>query len=107
VIPNVSARSAGIPPRWTSSAKKRMVTALNLQGRVWFLWSHGILNEVYFPRVDQACTRIKGHRHDGASFFFEEKRHCRFENVALERVYRYINWQTQKCRGDIGSRRRF
>ena len=60
-----------------------MGTALNLHSRVWFTLSHGILNEVYFPRVDQACTRDLGLIvTDGSSFFSEEKRHCQFENHA-------------------------
>ena len=50
----------GIAPRWTSSAKTGIGTALNLHSRVWFTLSHGILNEIYFPRVDQACTRDFG-----------------------------------------------
>jgi len=50
----------GIPPRWTSSAKTGIGTALNRSSRVWFTLSHGILNEVYFPRVDMACTRDMG-----------------------------------------------
>ena len=50
----------GIPPRWTSSAKTGVGTALNQHSKVWFTVSHGILNEVYFPRVDQACTRDMG-----------------------------------------------
>ena len=75
----------GIPARWTSSAKSGVGTALSPHGRVWFTLSHGILNEVYFPRVDQACTRDMGLIiTDGQSYFSEEKRHCRFENTALE-----------------------
>jgi len=75
----------GIPPRWTSSAKSGVGTALNLHSRVWFTTSHGIINEVYYPRVDQACTRDLGLIvTDGTSFFSEEKRHCTFENVPLE-----------------------
>src|ERR1700684_1209209 len=75
----------GIPPRWTSSAKTGVGTALNLQSRVWFTLSHGILNEVYFPRVDQACTRDFGLLvTDGRAFFSEEKRHCTFENRPFE-----------------------
>jgi len=75
----------GIPPRWTSSAKTGVGTALNLHSRVWFTLSHGILNEIYFPRVDQACTRDQGLIvTDGTSFFSEEKRDCRFENVVFE-----------------------
>jgi len=89
----------GIPPRWTSSAKTGIGTALNQHSRVWFTLSHGILNEVYFPRVDQACTRDQGLLiTDGARFFSEEKRHCRFENVAIEPgvpVYQLTNTELQ------------
>jgi glucoamylase len=75
----------GIPPRWTSSAKTGVGTALNAHSKVWFTLSHGILNEVYFPRVDQACTRDMGFMvTNGRDFFSEEKRHCRFENRPLE-----------------------
>ena len=75
----------GIPPRWTSSAKSGAGTALNQHSRVWFTTSHGILNEVYYPRVDQACTRDMGLLvTDGKSFFSEEKRRCKFENTPLE-----------------------
>ena len=71
----------GIPPRWTSSAKTGVGTALNRHSKVWFTLSHGILNEVYFPRVDQACTRDMGFIvTSGRDFFSEEKRHCTFEN---------------------------
>ncbi|HEY3972189.1 MAG TPA: glucan 1,4-alpha-glucosidase [Candidatus Sulfotelmatobacter sp.] len=75
----------GIPPRWTSSAKTGVGTALNQHSRVWFTLSHGILNEVYFPRVDQACTRDLGFIvTNGRDFFSEEKRHCTFENRPFE-----------------------
>ena len=75
----------GIEPRWTSSAKTGIGTALNLHSRVWFTLSHGILNEIYFPRVDQACTRDFGLIvTNGLNFFSEEKRHCTFENLAIE-----------------------
>ncbi|MGC2246332.1 MAG: glucan 1,4-alpha-glucosidase, partial [Terriglobales bacterium] len=75
----------GIKPRWTSSAKTGIGTALNLHSRVWFTLSHGILNEIYFPRVDQACTRDFGLLvTDGHGWFSEEKRHCTFENLPIE-----------------------
>ena len=75
----------GIPPRWTSSAKTGAGTALNQQSKVWFTLSHGILNEVYYPRVDQACTRDMGFVvTSGRDFFSEEKRHCTFENRPVE-----------------------
>ncbi len=75
----------GIPPRWTSSAKSGIGTALNQHSKVWFTLSHGILNEVYFPRVDQACTRDMGFIvTNGRDFFSEEKRNCSFENHPIE-----------------------
>jgi glucoamylase len=65
----------GIAPRWTSSAKSAVGTALRLSSRVWFTVSHGIFNEVYYPRIDQACLRDLGLLvSDGVSFFSEEKR---------------------------------
>jgi glucoamylase len=74
----------GIPPRWTSSAKSGVGTALNQHSKVWFTTSHGILNEVYYPRVDQACTRDMGLIvTDGTGYFSEEKRHCSFENIPV------------------------
>jgi glucoamylase len=89
----------GIEPRWTSAAKSGIGTALNLHSRVWFTLSHGILNEVYFPRVDQACTRDLGFIvTDGKSYFSEEKRHCTFECLAIEPgvpVYELKNTETQ------------
>jgi GH15 family glucan-1,4-alpha-glucosidase len=43
--------------------------------RVWFTLSHGILNEVYYPRIDHACTRDLGFIvTDGQAYFSEEKR---------------------------------
>ena len=40
---------------------------------------------MYFPRVDQACTRDLGLMvTDGAGYFSEEKRHCTFENSPIE-----------------------
>ncbi|MEZ4404260.1 MAG: glycoside hydrolase family 15 protein [Kofleriaceae bacterium] len=69
--------------RWTSSAKSGVGTAIG--GRVWFTLSHGILNEVYYPRVDQACVRDLGlivTDHAGR-FFSEEKRHARHQVAGL------------------------
>ncbi len=66
----------GMEPKWTSSAKSGVGTALNSNSRVWFTLSHGIINEIYYPGIDQACTRDMGMIvTDGTSFFSEEKRH--------------------------------
>ena len=64
----------GIEPRWTSSAKTGVGTALSNKSRVWFTLSHGIFNEIYYPRIDQACVRDMGLIvTDGADFFSEEQ----------------------------------
>ena len=68
----------GISPRWTTSAKAGVGTALDRQSQLWFTLSHGIVNEVYYPRVDHACVRDLGLMVAGAGgFFSEEKRHAR------------------------------
>ncbi len=70
--------------RWTSSAKSGVGTSLGSRGRVWFTVSHGILNEVYYPRLDHACTRDLGLLvTDGKGFFSEEKRHAQHAITAL------------------------
>ena len=61
-----------------------MGTALAASSRVWFTLSHGILNEVYYPRIDQACTRDFGLIvTDGRGFFSEEKRHAKSTHVPV------------------------
>lgn len=65
----------GIKPSWTSSAKTGVGAAIDATSRVSFTLSHGILNEVYFPRIDKACLRDLGLIvTDGAGYFSEEKR---------------------------------
>ena len=65
----------GIPARWTSAAKSGLGTAVSRNSRVWFTLSHGILNEIYYPRVDRACTRDLGFIvTSGQGYFSEEKR---------------------------------
>jgi glucoamylase len=74
--PNRSAPGGpGSPARWTSSAKTGVGTALGNKSHVWFTVSHGIFNEIYYPRIDRACVRDLGLIvTDGAKFFSEEKR---------------------------------
>src|SRR6266699_1346892 len=45
-----------IEPRWTSSAKEGMGTAHHTSCRPWFTLSHGIVNEIYYPQVDQLSS---------------------------------------------------
>ncbi|MFN8627062.1 MAG: glycoside hydrolase family 15 protein [Candidatus Binatia bacterium] len=74
----------GIPPRWTSSAKVGVGTAASRGSLVWFTLSHGIVNEVYYPQIDQANTRDFGFLvTDGVSFFSEEKRATTSEVSAM------------------------
>ncbi|MGA8890477.1 MAG: glycoside hydrolase family 15 protein [Anaeromyxobacteraceae bacterium] len=66
----------GSPGRWTSANKCGVGTALD-GSSIWFTLSHGILNEIYAPRMDAAATRDLGlvvTAPDG--FFSEEKRHA-------------------------------
>jgi glucoamylase len=65
----------GIEPRWTSSAKEGLGTAYHTSCRVWFTLSHGIVNEIYYPTVDQPNTRdFQFLISDGETFCHEEKR---------------------------------
>lgn len=65
----------GIEPRWTSSAKEGVGTAYHTSCRLWFTISHGIVNEIYYPRVDQPNTRdFQFLISDGETFCHEEKR---------------------------------
>lgn len=70
----------GIPARWTSSAKTGVGTALSDKSLVWFTLSHGIFNEIYYPRLDNACVRDMGLIvTNGVDFFSEEKRDTKSE----------------------------
>jgi glucoamylase len=65
----------GIDARWTTSAKSGVGTSLNSTSKIWYSISQGILNEIYYPQVDQACTRdLSLIVTDGKDFFSEEKR---------------------------------
>jgi glucoamylase len=71
-------------PHWTSSAKNGVGTAIGSQSRVWFTLSHGIVNEVYYPNIDQANIRDLGFLvTDGNGFFSEEKRDTQHEILPL------------------------
>src|SRR5262245_39416759 len=97
---NVAPGWPGLRPTWTSSSKTGIGTALTLHSRVWFTLSHGTLNEIYFPRVDQACTRDQEFLvTDGKNFFSEEKRDCIHESAHGEPnvpLYRLTNTCAQQ-----------
>ncbi len=64
----------GILPTWSSSAKDMIGTGLG-PARLWFTVGYGIVNEVYFPRVDLPQIRDLGFIvADGQGFWCEVKR---------------------------------
>jgi len=72
---SVAFGAPGIEPRWTSSAKEGLGTAYHTSCRLWFTSSHGIVNEIYYPHVDQPNTRdFQFLISDGETFCHEEKR---------------------------------
>ncbi len=72
--PTTPPGAPGILPRWTSSDKSAVGRAPGEAGQVWFTASHGILNEVYAPRLDQASIRDFGFAVTAKDYFSEEKR---------------------------------
>lgn len=64
----------GISPTWSSSDKEMVGCSLGMS-RVWFTIGGGILNEVYYPRVDIPQIRDLGFLvADGRGFWVEVKR---------------------------------
>ena len=98
--PGSAPGAPGIDPTWTSSAKDAVGTSPGAS-RVWFTVGRGILNEVYWPRVDAPQVRDLGFIvADGAGFWSEVKRDAdtdvRFVRpgvpavVAVHRHVRYV-----------------
>jgi glucoamylase len=74
VVPEPSGHAPGgpgIPPSWTSSAKDMVGCALG-PSRLWFTLGFGIVNEVYFPRVDLPQIRDLGFIVAGPNGFWSE-----------------------------------
>lgn len=103
MVQEMARGAPGIAARWTSSAKSGVGTALSPAAQLWFTIGYGIINEVYYPRVDSACTRDLGLLVTGPDgYFSEEKRHTNhivktFEdgvsafiltNIATDETYR-------------------
>ena len=64
----------GIPPTWCSSDKDLVGTAMG-PARLWYTLGHGILNEIYYPRIDIPQIRDLGFIvADDAGFWVEVKR---------------------------------
>ena len=61
----------GIPPSWTSSAKDMVGTSLG-QARLWFTLGFGVVNEIYYPRVDIPQIRDLGFIVAGPGGFWSE-----------------------------------
>lgn len=66
----------GIEPRWTRGDKDAVGTAYSASSRLWFTLSTGIVNEAYYPTIDQPQIRdLQYLITDGRSFFHDERRH--------------------------------
>lgn len=64
----------GIPPTWCSSDKDLVGTAVG-PARLWYTLGHGIINEIYYPRIDIPQIRDLGFIvADGQGFWVEGKR---------------------------------
>jgi glucoamylase len=96
---SVAFGAPGIEPRWTSSAKEGVGTAYHTSCRLWFTLSHGIINEIYYPHVDQPNTRdFQFLITDGETICHEEKRDLTHQIEYPERdcvFYRLTNSEPQ------------
>jgi glucoamylase len=94
-IDRVAFGAPGIEPRWASSSKNGLGTARSEGCRLWFTLSHGIVNEIYYPTVDQPNTRdFEFLISDGKTFCHEEKRDLDYRIEYPEQsclFYRLIN----------------
>jgi glucoamylase len=64
----------GIKPSWASSDKQGVGTSLAAASPVWFSLNEGILTEVYYPHVDEACVRDMGFIVTYGDEFFSSER---------------------------------
>lgn len=106
--PRIAPGSPGNIAKWTSSAKIGVGTALYNDCNLWFTISHGIVNEVYWPRIDVANIRdMELLVTDGKEFFSEEKRNATHDYVTLGEgipAYHLINTCNQGQRYRIEKR---
>jgi glucoamylase len=72
--PHPAPGAPGIAPTWASSDKDLVGTAIG-PARLWYTLGHGIVNEVYYPRIDIPQIRDLGFIvADGTGFWVEIKR---------------------------------
>ena len=75
----------GSPSKWTSSSKSGIGKAINAASDVAFTLSHGVVNEVFYPREDIACIRdMEFIVTDGKDFFSEEKRNTNHQTMWMK-----------------------
>jgi glucoamylase len=91
----VAPGAPGIEPKWTPSTKNGLGTAYHTGCTLWFTLSHGIVNEIYYPTIDQPNTRdFQLLITDGETFCHEERRDLTREISYPERnclLYRLTN----------------
>jgi glucoamylase len=64
----------GSPPRWAAGSKTAAGTSRSDACLVWFTIGGGVLNEVYYPRIDSPCTRELYLMVTGPDGFFSDER---------------------------------
>jgi glucoamylase len=75
----------GYAPHWTSSKKDGIGTSISRGSPIWYTISEGIINEVYYPRID--CANIRDFQFlitDKSGLFEEEKNDCEHEIDMIE-----------------------
>ena len=74
ITERIAPGAPGIAPTWSSSAKDMVGCALG-SSRLWYTVGYGIVNEVYYPRIDIPQTRDLGFIvADDKGFWVEVKR---------------------------------
>ena len=90
----------GYAPHWTSSKKDGIGRSISRGSLVWYTISEGIINEVYYPRIDSANIRdFQFLITDKSGLFEEEKKDCEHEISMMEPgvpIYQIKNTSHQK-----------
>ncbi len=82
----VATGAPGIQPRWTRSAKDAVCTAYSSSSRLWFTTSAGVLNEIYFPTIDQPQVRDLQYLITDGETFFHDERHLESGTEYLDAI---------------------